>query len=211
MHFSEGHLALLKSIQDEWNRAEEDIKTAEMVVHSIVIPSIKELRYGGRRVIDALMVIAGNPENPDHDRIKALLDDARFDCHRARHDAIDAATAKIAADLEIMVEKLGYESILPAFSAFPSLYQNLTIVRDQIRKSRGKRDDREAIYSVIEAADFSELVSAFNNMRTCEPIMVALAKKNRRNIFFGKWGFIVGVVGLIVGMIGIVFAVIALK
>lgn len=136
MHFSESQLALLKSIQDEWNRAEEDIKTAELVVHSIVIPSIKELRYAGRRVIDALMVITCNPANPDHDRIKSLLDDARFDCHRARHDAIDAATAKMAVDLEIMVEKLGHESILPAFPAFPSFYQNLTNVRNRIPKSR---------------------------------------------------------------------------
>ena len=162
-------------------------------------------------MIDALMVITGNPENPDHDRIKALLDDARFDCYRARHDAIDAATAKIAADLEIMVEKLGYEAILPAFPAFPSLYQNLTNVRDRIRESRGKRDNREAIYSVIEAADFPELVRTFNEMRACEPIMVALAKKNRRIIFFGKWGFIVGLVALIVSMVGIVFAKIALN
>jgi hypothetical protein len=149
MHFDESQLAILKSIQDEWNKAEEDIKTAEMVVQNIVIPAIKELRYGGRRVIDVLMAITGNPENPDHDRITALLDDARFDCHRARHDAIDAATAKIAADLEIMVEKLGCESILPAFPSFPSLYRNLTDIRDQICKSRRNRDNREAIYSVI--------------------------------------------------------------
>jgi len=94
-----------KATQDEWNRAEADIKTAEMGVHSIVIPSVKELRYGGRRVIDALMEIARNPNNADNTRIKALLDDAHFDCHRARHDAIDAA--KIAADLEIMTAKLG--------------------------------------------------------------------------------------------------------
>ena len=142
---------------------------------------------------------------------RSFLDDARFDCHRARHDAIDAATAKIAADLEIMVEKLGYESILPAFPAFSTLYQNLTNVRDRIRESRGKRDKREDIYSVIEAVDFTKLVVDFNQMRACEPIMVALAKKNRRIIFFGKWGFIVGVVALILTMIGIVFAVIELK
>lgn len=177
MHFSESQLALLKSIQDEWNRAEEDIKTAELVVHSIVIPSIKELRYAGQRLIDALMVITGNPANPDHDRIKALLDDARFDFHRARHDAIDAATAKMAVDLEIMVEKLGHESILPAFPAFPSFYQNLTNVRDQIPKSRRERDDRETIYSVIEAVDFPKLVFAFNQMRACEPIALAKSKQ----------------------------------
>ena len=43
MHFNGSHLALLKSIQDEWNKAEEDIKTAEMVVHNIVIPSLWNL------------------------------------------------------------------------------------------------------------------------------------------------------------------------
>ena len=125
MHFSEDHLVILAAIQKEWNRAEEDIKTAELVVNKIVLPSIKELRYAGRRVIDALMIITANPHGADEGQIRSLLDDAKFDCHRARHDAIDAATSKIAIDLEIMVSKLGYHAILPAYPDFPQLYQNL--------------------------------------------------------------------------------------
>jgi hypothetical protein len=54
MSLSDDHLALLRAIQDEWNRAETDIKTAELVVNNIVIPSVKELRYAGRRIVDAL-------------------------------------------------------------------------------------------------------------------------------------------------------------
>jgi len=87
-------MRLLRAIQDEWNRAETDIKTAETVVNNIVIPSVKELRYAGRRIIDAIMEMTANPSAYDPARVRALLDDAHFDCHRARHDAIDAATAK---------------------------------------------------------------------------------------------------------------------
>ncbi len=203
MSLSDEHLALLRAIQDEWNRAEQDIKTAETVVNNIVIPSVKELRYAGRRVIDALMEMTANPTACDHARIRALLDDAHFDCHRARHDAIDAATAKIAADLSIMTEKLTYGPILQAYANFPVLYQKLNSVRDKIIQSRGRRDNREAIYSVIESVDFPELVRFYNDMRTAEPMMKAIAKRERALLFYGKWGLIVGA---ILGVGGILVA-----
>jgi hypothetical protein len=208
MHFSEDHLSILATIQTEWNRAEADIKTAEMVVRKIVLPSVKELRYAGRRIIDVLMVITANPDDPNHAQIGALLEDARFDCHRARHDAIDAATAKIAADLEIMAEKLGYHAILPAYPEFPKLYQSLLTVRDKIKESREKRDNREAIYSVIEAVDFPALVPSFNTMRASEPIMVQLAKKSRRDRFFGEYGLYIGLGALVVGAIALIVSLV---
>jgi hypothetical protein len=158
-------------------------------VINIVIPSVKELRYGGRRLADALSRIASGAAPDD---IRALLEEACFDCHRARHDAIDAATSKIAADLEIMVEKLEYEAILLAYPSFSALFRELIKVRDKITQTRGKRENREAIYSVIEATDFPALVASFNDMRGTEEIMKSLARKNRRNEFFGKWGLIVG-------------------
>lgn len=201
MHFSEDHLAILAEIQSEWNRAEEDIKTAETIVNKIVLPSVKELRYAGRRIIDALMEITGNPDSPNQEKIRGFLEDARFDCHRARHDAIDAATAKIAVDLEIMVEKLGYDVILRAYPEFPVLYRDLTKIRAKIRASRGKRDNRESIYSVIEAADFPALVELFNMMRIHEPVMISLAKKARRTYLYGQWGLIVGIIAVIVSLI----------
>jgi len=200
MHFSEDHLAILAEIQSEWNRAEEDIKTAEMVVNKIVLPSVKELRYGGRRIIDALMEITNNPNNSNQEKIRGFLEDARFDCHRARHDAIDAATAKIASDLAIMVEKLGYDAILPAYPNFASLYQELTKFRARIQASRGKRDNRESIYSVIEAADFPALVASFNAMRVHEPVMIALAKKARRTHFYAKRALICGIFAVVLSV-----------
>jgi hypothetical protein len=103
------------SILAEWDSAEEAIKLAEQVNQKVVFPSIKELRYAGRRLVEALSLI--NSEGPD-DEISALFNDAQFNCLRARHDAIDVATAKIALDLETALKKLGPKAILETFPKF---------------------------------------------------------------------------------------------
>lgn len=193
MQINDEHLKLLAKIQQEWNRAEGDIKTAEQVVNNIVIPSVKELRYAGRRIVDALCGMAS--ESPDTNTITALLNDACFDCHRARHDAVDAATSKIAIDIDIMIEKLQYEAILQVFPSFPSLVSDLRKIRTKIVESRRSRENREAIYSLLEENDFLRLVGTYNTMRESEHMMKAIAGRNRRNDFLSKWGVIIGLIG----------------
>lgn len=206
MKFSEQHCALLRSISDEWNKAERDIKLAEQVANGVVIPAVKELRYAGRRLVDALIVL---DTEPDEDRkVVALLEDARFDCHRARHDAIDASTAKIALSVDVMTSKLGYDVVLTFCPGFPALVQALNDVRGKIAISRENRLDREAIYGAIEAGDFPALVKQYGDLMKSEPMMIAMAKKGRQRDFFGKYGFWVGVAGLILGCIGLVVSII---
>jgi hypothetical protein len=197
MSFPDWQSEVLRSILDEWNRAERDIKIAEQVSNNIVIPSIKELRYAGRRIVEALnLMLRGEGET----EVRALLADAEFDCHRARHDAIDSATAKIAVDLEIMTKKLGYEVILPVYGDFPKLVQGLIAIRRKITLSREKREDRDAIYSVLQAADFPRLISMFDDMRSSEHIMKTMARRRRRSEA-------IGVIGAALGLIGIVVAI----
>ncbi|GAA0757115.1 hypothetical protein FHS52_000383 [Erythromicrobium ramosum] len=86
---------ILTEIASEWGVAEEEIKLAEQIHHKVVLPAIKELRYAGRRLADALGAIArGAPAT----EVKDLIADARFRCHCARHDVIDASLLKIAID-----------------------------------------------------------------------------------------------------------------
>ena len=122
--------ALLNSVLAEWNRAEEDIKIAEQVANKVVNPSIKELRYAGRRLVEALVKLQNAAP---FEEVEALLNDALFNCHRARHDAVDAGTSKIAIDLDIMTTRLGYEVILPVHPAFPKLVQDLRVIRTKSR------------------------------------------------------------------------------
>lgn len=185
MPISEENLSLLASIQTEWDLAEQDIKLAEQVCNSIVIPAIKELRYAGRRVVEVVQEMLG--EN-NLEKIRSLLDDAYFDCLRARHDAIDAATAKIAIDIDIMTKQLTYSAILPAYPEFSNFVASLTDIRDQIVVSRNKRHDRKEIYSTISNTKFPDLVKRFNDLKKSESIMIELAKKGRREHFLESGG-----------------------
>ncbi|MBK8209654.1 MAG: hypothetical protein IPK78_06420 [Rhodospirillales bacterium] len=122
----------ISAILSQWDKAEEDIKLAEQVCNKVVWPSIKELRYAGRRVVDALHAIYSGLSD---ESINNFLQDAEFDCHRARHDAIDAATATIAIHLEAAADRIGYDAILSGFPQFPTLRKKLRIVRDKIKQS----------------------------------------------------------------------------
>src|SRR5688572_5247091 len=93
-------------VSAEWNKAETAIKLAEQVNGEIINPAIYELRYAGRRLIEALEAASAG----DRQEALSLLRDAHFDCMRSRHDATDAATSKIVSDLKIAVEYLGHGS-----------------------------------------------------------------------------------------------------
>lgn len=188
----------IASIRDEWDRAEEYIKLAEQVCENVVFPSIKELRYCGRRIVEALHGIEA--ELPE-ESIDALIQDALFDCHRARHDAIDAATSKIAIDLEIATRKIGYKTVLATFPEFPELFRQVTTVRTKIVESRKDRGNRESIYSTIVSTDFKELVALYNKFRESEILMVKYAKEDRKEKLI-LYSLAIG--GIIAGIIGII-------
>ncbi len=160
----------------EWDEAEKDIKNAEQVCGEVVFPAIMELRYAGRRLIQALQF--STIEN-NNEEVRKLLHDAWFDCHRSRHDAIDAATAQISKILDIATDKLGHDVVLAAYPEFTKLLKKLDTLRTKITKSRGSAEERDGIYQTIENSDFPDLIESFNDFRSCEPIMKKMAGKRR--------------------------------
>jgi hypothetical protein len=173
--------ALFDTLRAEWNTSEGLVKTAEQVCGEAVIPSIKEFRYAGRRVVEALHESA---KGGDLAKAKDFVQDAIFNCHRARHDAIDAATAIMAATLLVAVNKIGYQHILTAFPDFAKLRKELSAVRGKIRLSRENRDDRDAIYISLNSTDFPALMVLYEDYQNAEDIMRSLARNQRREILF---------------------------
>lgn len=190
---------LLTAIAAEWNAAELDIKLGEQVNRKVVFPAIKELRYAGRRLADALVSISKGAPSAT---VSELLIDARFNCHCARHDVIDAATLKMAIDLDLMLGKLGHEAVLFAFPEFPKLYLNIQAAQSLIATAREKRENRQDIYAEIEATRFRELVDSFNRAKASEPLMkrIAVQTKVSRWIAYG-----IGALGIILAIVAWVF------
>jgi len=189
------HSVLLSKICEEWNKAEADIKLAEQVCDQVVIPSIMELRYAGRRLMQAMEKIARGDGAGEAD---ALLQDACFDCHRARHDAIDAATAQISVTLKEAVIRLKHEAVLQSFPKYSALMHALQTVRTNIVVSRASQEKREALYEVVEGSHFPDLVNLFREFQTSEATMVAIAGRQRRERFLNRFALVVAVIGLLV-------------
>jgi hypothetical protein len=185
----------LEELRKQWNKAENAIKIAEQVNGKIVNPAIYELRYSGRRIVEALAA-----QKHDKNAAKKLIDDAIFDCCRARHDAIDAATSKIAADLKIATKRLGAKNILQNFPQYSELASMIDGIRSRIAVSRENREDRDAIYESIEAADLPAVVKVYNRFTSSEPLMIQAARSDR--LFIG--------ISLTIGAIGAIASIIAL-
>ena len=171
---------LFAEIAAEWDDAESVIKIAEQVSGKVVLPAVAELRYAGRRLIDAINAALGDAEP---DEIKSYLHDALFNCHCAKHDAMDAAFSQIAITLELMVKKLGYENILAAYPGFAGFYSEFEIARSRIVNSRKNRQERLPIYDEIKEIEFPEIVSEFTKIKISEKIMKALAAKSKSKLW----------------------------
>ncbi|MBX3508432.1 MAG: hypothetical protein KF714_06565 [Parvibaculum sp.] len=191
--------AALDALCEEWNKAESAIKLAEQVNGEIVNPAIYELRYAGRRVVEAL-----SKREEDPDTAKKLLDDAHFDCCRARHDAIDAATSKMTADLRIAIDRIGADVVLDKFRDLSKLLAELSKVRKLIATSRENRNDRDSIYATIQDVNLFDIVSMFDEFQASETVLKAAAARIRISRFI-SYGF--GVLGI---TLTIVFGILSL-
>ena len=201
-------------ILDEWDKAEEALKQTEMVSGEVCIPAINELRYAGRRLVDALRHRDENPGKA-HD----LLRNARFDCHRARHDAVDAATAFMQEMVNIAARHFSARNFRESFADITTLRTRLNEVRNKISQSRRYRGERDAIYDTIQKTDLDELISLYQRFEASEILLAKTAeeenriaeaekraaeeeKKEKRRAVIGMYvSLAVGIAGVLVGLL----------
>lgn len=180
--------ALIAEISREWDKAEEVVKLAELVCEDVVIPAVAELRYAGRRLVDALNAQAtGKAEAA----VTALVEDARFCCFRSRHDAIDAALGRMAIEIDLLADAMGYDIVHNSYPEFVGFVQRLTDARRQIATSRGDRNNREAIYETLVATDFSKLVDDYLALKTSETTMRIIVDRKRLGVWIGILGSLI--------------------
>ena len=178
MEIADNVSAAIAEVREEWNKAEATMKIAEQLNSEIIIPSVLELRYSGRKVIESLQLI----EAENSGKALVILRDALLDCYRARHDALDAAISKMVSDLNNAKNYLGAKALLDHFPEYINLTTLLGDAQKQISKSRKNRDDRDAIYSTIESHDLVEILSLFRRFNASEPLLKEAAEEEKRKL-----------------------------
>lgn len=148
----------------------------------------------------------------DKDEALALAMDAKFFCHRACHDAMDAATAKITRDFTTAISKFGPEIVALHFSKFSEFQHLIFEARRKIAASRKDRENRELIYQTIRENDLSALIVLYNEFITCEPHIREAALRRevdeeqrrrdaQRNLLLTKSGIALSIASIVIGLI----------
>lgn len=123
-----------------WDAAEEAIKRAEVLRNLISVPAIAELRYAGRRVVDAL-------GEKDKNKRRQLFSDACRICERAQFDALDAQVVYLLSTYKDVPSRRLREPNLAKFRQLHSLLSEL--MRAQFERRTGGRADDYTIERIV--------------------------------------------------------------
>lgn len=186
---------------DEWMRAEEILKLTERIRNEAFIPSIKELRYAARRIVQAQIEYRSG--TPNLESINVHLIEAIENCRKARHDALDSAVNFVQDQLDKLVLAVGLDTVAICFPKYTELKPQLKKVSNLIVESRKTRVTLDDQYEQIKRDHLSSICDLYTEMEVARDAIKALEKR-RRNEFW-KAALIIGVI--ISAIIGILIAV----
>lgn len=184
------------ALQEAWDEAEQAIKIAEQVTGVAIVPSINELRYAGRKIIEAAQA-------DDESTAGDILRDARRDCFRAEHDAVDATVSLMSRHLDLLASQVGLAAIGSVVPEIGRFRLDLSAAEAEIARSRGDRGSRAEVYDRLRTANLPALKAVYDQIRVCEGDLIRDAEKRRRAQVLS---LLVGVTGVAIGVIGLLAA-----
>ena len=144
----------LSQLSDDWDKTEEWIKEGELFVDKVIFSaSINELRYAGRRLVDVIRAT----QRGDNKMASYHFSQVQDNLVKARHDVVDAVVMHISEKTNKYRESLGAGNLKTHFSGYEELSGLLKTINQKITRSRGNRENRDAIYGEILSSDFKTL------------------------------------------------------
>jgi|GEM_PF-5091793 len=194
--FEKAHLDQLSKIAAQWDKAEGVIKWAELLRSAAVTPAIFELRYAGRRLVDAILVAGGQALDPNltpEEQFDTYLREVAQFCLRAQHDAIDAVVCDISKKIVLMETSFGAARIQKTFPDYMRLKVQIEDVEGKIERSRAARKDRISIYDDIANNCIGDIIDIFRQLESCEKVLIFVREDDDCKQRFSQWTFWLGV------------------
>lgn len=186
----------------EWLRAEEVLKRFERLAASAFMPSVQELRYAGRRFMQALELLqleANQTLTPtESEDIEKHLIEAVENCVKARHDAVDAAVQFIHKRMNLLVNAVGRADVIRHFPQFSLLQKEISEIDRKIIHSRKDRSIIDEQYEAILNEHSEKLLDFYGMLEESEFAIRSAIKaqnhKNFRNLIISSLvGFLLGI------------------
>ena len=193
-------ISRIAELRDEWDKTEKWIKDGEFVVGNAIIPSINEMRYAGRQLVDACRMA----QNSDSQKAMDHVLKARADLMKARHDVVDACISHIYDNVKEVQNRLGAGNIQKHFPDYGKILVLIDVIGGKISESHENRKPRDEIYSDLMEGDMKKIFDAYSSFRKSLPLVEENIKKDERK----NWHlWIIGVTGIIIGVIGITIGI----
>lgn len=170
-------LIILDRAATQWDRTEALLKRVEVIDNDVFAPGINELRYAGRRLVDA--VREASSESCDKSKVLAYVLEVEQFCFRAQHDCIDAIIASLDERMQLAEETFGYSLLLNNFPQYLDLRNELSAIGKIVVQSRGKRGMRVEIYNDIEENRLQTVIDLTEKLNSCEEVLKSIAEKER--------------------------------
>lgn len=187
----------LSQLCDDWDKTEEWVKDGESINRDTVASSINEMRYAGRRFVDALR----SAQNGDTEEAKRRFSETRDDLIKARHDVIDSIVGYISEDANKYRDLVGAGNLHKHFPQYGELFSLLKKIQSQIVKSRKYREKRDMMYDEIMRDDLPKLREFYDTFVESKPAIEQNIqkdeKKERRTIMSLAFGGVIVIISLV--------------
>jgi hypothetical protein len=196
--------ATLREIAIEWDKAEKLMKLAERLRAEVIQPSVNELRYAGRRLVDALNItdeIEGDESK--REQFDRFINDCLFRVHCAQHDAIDASVLFVQRAVQEYEAEFGLVLLITHFPAVAELRAAMAEADGVIVSSRQYRGNRAQEYDKLALNHLPTIITVFNTIATNRMSLEALVRdrstQNRRFHWTNAFIIIAAIIGAILG------------
>lgn len=177
----------LAELAAHMNRIEKRLKQAEQVREEVVIPGINELRYAGRRFVDAWAIAAlPNPTEVQKQEVRDHIVIARQYLQNADHDVTDAICFFIHREINQMQKRYGADEMIRVFPEYAAFAHHMKEANEIISGSRETRAQRAAAYEQLQSEYVTPLIQTYHNLRFAEGL--ALKAGKRRKVRNGALG-----------------------
>lgn len=194
------HSEKLKSLAGYMNKIEGRLKSTENIREEVVIPGINELRYAGRRFVDA-WALSANGWIPEEDR--SAFEDHLIVGHQylvnADHDITDAVCYFVHGEIKWFMKRFGMDEIQKVSPDFIQFAMRMNAANQVVTGSREDRSKRTAAYDKLEKEYIPDLLERYELLKFAVPLALSRARRRRLvDVFliaFGVTGTIITLVG----------------
>lgn len=153
----------LAELATTWNRIERRAKEYEHFQNGANVAAINEMRYAGRRIVDAIAILAKNGNELE---VRDHLVVAESYLVNADHDVTDGICFVVMRRLDRVIKRYSRERIAKHYPAFWETYALVVKAQKIVQGSREDRALRKAEYAKLAEEylpKFDELYSVLIN------------------------------------------------